>query len=163
MSLTMNLLRFPITFALIVVATATAAQMKSAPTPPAGGSVTMPSVDSSNAFKEIAAQAVAEKWLALLDRGEYGKAWDEGARLFRERVTREQWIESLPTTRGPFGALKSRKVEAAAFKTSMPGAPDGQYVIVRFRSELETKSNAEELMTLVYENGLWRPAGYLIR
>lgn len=148
---------------LPLCATATFAQMK-APTPStSGASVTMPAGDSSNAFREIAAQAAGEKWLGLLDRGEYGKAWDECAQLFRQRVTREQWVDSLPSTRAPFGAMKSRKVEVAAYKTSLSGAPDGQYVTVRYRTSFEKKDGAEEVITLALEDGVWRPTGYSIR
>ena len=138
------------------------AQMQ-APTPPSGGSVTLPAGDSSNGFRELAARAAGEKWLALLDRGEYSKAWDDCAQLFRQRVTREQWVDSLPSTRAPFGAMKSRNVETAGYKTSLPGAPDGQYVTVRYRTNFENKENAEELVTLSFEDGLWRPTGYFIR
>ena len=139
------------------------AQTKSSPPASPPGSVSLPGSDSSSAFKELIAQGAAEKWLELLDRGEYGKAWDQCAQLFRERVTREQWTSSLPGTRAPFGAVKSRKVDAAAYKTSLPGAPDGEYVTVRFRTAFEKKESAEELVTLSYEGGAWRPTGYFIR
>ncbi len=138
-------------------------QMKAPPPSTPGASVTMPAGDSSSAFKELVAQAAGEKWLGLLDRGEYGKAWDDCAPLFRQRVTREQWIDSLPSTRAPFGAVKSRKVEVAAYKTSLPGAPDGQYVTVRYRTSFEKKDDTEELVTLAFEDGVWRPTGYFIR
>ena len=155
-------LRFLLVF-LSVYAGASFAQMKPSTPPPSGGSVTMPAGDSSNAFRELAARAAGERWLALLDRGEYGKAWDDCAQLFRQRVTREQWVDSLPSTRAPFGAMKSRNVETAGYKTSLPGAPDGQYVTVRYRTNFENKENAEELITLSFEDGLWRPTGYFIR
>ena len=142
---------------------AVVAQMKSPSPSTSGASVTMPAGDSSAAFKELAAQAAGDKWLGLLDRGDYGKAWDDCAPLFRQRVTREQWVDSLPSTRAPFGAVKSRKVEVAAYKTSLPGAPDGQYVTVRYRTTFEKKDNAEELVTLVLDDGVWRPTGYFIR
>lgn len=152
-----------LTLFLSLYSVAAVAQMKAPPPSTPGASVTMPAGDSSNTFREIAAQAAGEKWLGLLDRGEYGKAWDECAQLFRQRVTREQWIESLPSTRAPFGAVKSRKVEVAGYKTSLPGAPDGQYVTVRYRTSFETKENVEEVVTLVFEEGVWRPTGYSIR
>lgn len=123
----------------------------------------MPSTDSSSAFKELAAQAAAEKWLVLIDGGEYAKTWEQCAQLFRERVTREQWVSTLPTTRAPFGAVKSRKADAAAYRTSLPGAPDGQYVTVRFRTSFEKKESAEEVVTLAWEDGAWRPTGYFIK
>ena len=139
------------------------AQTRLPPPSTPGASVTMPSGDSSNAFRELAAQAAGEKWLTLLDRGEYAKAWEECAQLFRQRVTREQWTDTLPSQRGSFGPVRSRKVEVAAFKTSLPGAPDGQYVTVRYRTSFEMKDGAEELITLAFEDGLWRPTGYFIR
>lgn len=160
----MSMLRLLAIFFLL--APAAQAQMKSTPTiptAPSTGSVTLPAGDSSNAFKEIAAQAAAEKWLTLIDRGEYGAAWDQCAQLFRERVTRQQWIDSLPNTRAPFGAVKSRKVDAAGYKSSLPGAPDGQYVTVRLRTGFEKKESAEELVTLSFEDGVWKPTGYFIR
>ena len=144
-------------------AAAASAQTKPMQPPSSTGSVTVPSGDSSAEFKEIAAQAAADKWLAAIDRGEYGQAWDDTAQLFRQRVTRQQWIDSLSSTRAPFGAMKSRKVELAAYRTSLPGAPDGQYVTVRFRTEFDKKETAEELITLSFEDGLWRPTGYFIR
>ena len=58
--------------------------------------------------------------------------------------------------------MKSRKVEVAAYKTSLPGAPDGQYVTVRYRTTFEKKEDAEERITLVFEDGVWRPIGYSI-
>jgi hypothetical protein len=148
---------------LSLYSAAVVAQMKAPPPSTSGSSVTMPAGDSSNAFKELAAQAAGDKWLGLLDRGEYSKAWDDCAPLFRQRVTREQWVDSLPSTRAPLGAMKSRKVEVAAYKTSLPGAPDGQYVTVRYRTNFEKKDNAEELITLVFDDGVWRPTGYFIR
>lgn len=148
---------------LSLCSAAALAQMKAPPPATPGASITMPTGDLSNAFRELAAQAAGEKWLGLLDRGEYGAAWDQCAQLFRRRVTREQWIDSLPSTRGPFGAMKARKVELAAYKTSLPGAPDGQYVTVRYRTSFENKDNAEELVTFAFEDSVWRPTGYFIR
>ena len=148
---------------LLLPAAVAVAQMKSSTPSTSGGSVTMPAGDSSNAFREVAAQAAGEKWLGLLDRGEYAKAWEECAPLFRQRVTREQWVDSLPSTRAPFGAVKSRNVEAAGYRTSLPGVPDGQYVTVRYRTNFEKKDGAEEVITLAFDDGVWRPTGYSIR
>lgn len=114
----------------------------------------------AQASKELAARVAAEKWLAILDAGDYGKAWDQAAKTFRERVKREQWVESLPKTRGALGAAKSRTVEVSSFKPSLPGMPAGDYVTVRFSTNFEKKNDAQELVTLVLEDGAWRPLGY---
>ena len=129
----------------------------------------MPVADTGSALPllpEVDLQAItltwetAEKWLAILDAGDYGKAWDQAAKAFRENVKREQWVESLPKTRGALGAAKSRIVEVSSFKPSLPGMPAGDYVTVRFSTNFEKKNDAQELVTLVFEDGAWRPLGY---
>jgi aspartate aminotransferase-like enzyme len=114
----------------------------------------------AQAAKEAAARTAAEKWLAVLDSGNYGKAWDQTAKAFRKNVTRQQWVESLPKTRGALGAAKSRAVEVSSYKASLAGMPEGDYVTVRFSTSFEKKSDAQEIVTLVYEDGAWRPLGY---
>jgi len=111
-------------------------------------------------FKEMAARLAAESWLALLDAGDYGKAWEQCAKAFRERVTREQWIEGLPKTRGALGAMKSRRAEVASYRPTMAGMPNGEYVTVRFSTTFEKREDAQELVSLVFEEGVWRPLGF---
>jgi hypothetical protein len=168
----MSLMRWLSAVALLAVACSAGAQLKpstSKPplTPPAAESTPKADVPakagSVEEAKEAAAQAAAEKWLLLLDRGEFGEAWDECAKLFRERVTRQQWLDGLPATRKPFGAMKSRKFEIAVYKTTLPGAPDGEYVTLRFITNFEKKDQAEELLTLALEDGAWRTTGYQIK
>ena len=48
----------------------------------------------------------------------------------------------------------------SSFKPSLPGMPDGDYVTVRFSTNFEKRNDAQELVTLVYEDGAWRPLGY---
>lgn len=144
-----------------------AATAQAQPIPSGPGTPSLPPPDptakESQDAMELAAQLTAERWLRLLDAGEYTKAWNQCSQLFRQRVPREKWLESVPVTRKPFGAMKARRTEVASRKTSLPGVPDGDYVTVRFNTTFENKANAEELMTLVLENGIWRPTGYFIK
>jgi hypothetical protein len=147
---------------LLCMLGATEAQLK----PPGPGVTPLPPAPAeakkteAQASKELAARGAAEKWLALLDAGDYGAAWDQTAKAFREKVKREQWVEALPKTRGVLGAAKSRSVEVSSYKSSLSGMPDGDYVTVRFSTSFEKKNDAQELVTLVYEGGAWRPLGY---
>ncbi len=113
--------------------------------------------------KESAAVTTAAEWLKLIDAGQYGKSWDECAPLFREKVSRQTWVENLPKNRAAHGAFKSRSFSAAQARTSLPGAPEGEYVAVRFLSDFENASGVEEVVTLMFVGGAWRPLGYLIR
>lgn len=151
--------------ALLGVLGSATAQLK--PSGPGTLSLPPPTVDlkkkEEQAAKEVAARAAAEKWLALLDAGDYGRAWDQGAKLFRERVKREQWVEALPKDRGTYGTMKSRRAEVSSYKTVLPGIPEGEFVTVRFSTTFEKKEDAEELITLMLEDGIWRPLGYGVR
>jgi hypothetical protein len=45
----------------------------------------------------------------------------------------------------------------------LPGAPDGDYVTVHYISDFEKNPAADELVTLVHQDGTWRPIGYLLK
>jgi hypothetical protein len=158
----MNIVRGTALVALLAAMATATAQLK--PSGPADPPLPLSSVESRNAeaqaAKEMAARLAAEKWLAIVDSGDYGKAWDQSARRFREAVTRQQWLDSLPKTRGTLGAAKARRVEVASYKSSLAGMPDGDYVTVRFATTFEKKDDAREMVTLVFEDGAWRPLGY---
>ena len=113
--------------------------------------------------KQEAAARVAAEWLKLIDSADYGKAWEECAPLFREKVTRPQWLDGVPKNRAEYGQFRSRKLSGAAYRKSLPGAPDGDYVTVRFISDYEKNPAADEIVTLTYQGGAWRPLGYLLR
>ncbi len=113
--------------------------------------------------KQEAAAKIAGEWLKLIDNADYGKAWDECSALFRQKVTRQQWVDGIPKNRAEYGTFKARKLDGAAYRNSLPGAPDGDYVTVHFISDYEKNPVADELVTLVYQDGAWRPIGYLLK
>jgi hypothetical protein len=114
--------------------------------------------------REDAAQAAAESWLALVDAGEYGDSWDEAAARFQGAVTRDQWEQAVNGVREPLGAVVSRKVKSRQYTKQLPGAPDGEYVVVQFETVFENKAEAVETLTpMVDKDGAWRVSGYFIR
>jgi len=119
---------------------------------------------ADNSPQEKAAVSAAEKWLALIDAGNYGDSWQEAAELFRNAVTAAQWKQSLQGARKPLGKLISRKVKTATYRTSLPGAPDGKYVVIQFDTSFEKKNSARETVTpMMEQNGKWRVSGYYIK
>jgi hypothetical protein len=113
---------------------------------------------------EDQAVKIAEEWLELVDRGEYEESWKETASLFRAVVTAEQWRQAAKGSREPLGALKSRKLKGAKFMTSLPGAPDGEYVVIQFDASFENKKMAVETVTPMKDkDGAWRVSGYYIK
>ena len=114
--------------------------------------------------KETAAVSAAENWLATVDAGKYAASWKEAAEFFRNAVKPEQWEQSMQAARKPLGKLISRKVRTKIYKTSLPGAPDGEYVIIQFETSFENKKTAIETVTpMMDKDGKWRVSGYYIK
>jgi hypothetical protein len=114
--------------------------------------------------KEAAAVSAAEKWLATVDAGKYAASWKEAAEFFRNAVKPEQWEQSMQSARKPLGKLVSRKVQTKIYKTSLPGAPDGEYVVIQIETSFENKKTSIETVTLMMEkDGNWRVSGYYIK
>lgn len=114
--------------------------------------------------KQKAAVTAAQQWLALIDAGQYALSWQESAAYFRNAVTEDRWEQLLNATRQPLGGLISREVKSAVYKTSLPGAPDGEYVVIRFETSFANKKSAIETVTPMFEkNGGWRVSGYYVK
>lgn len=110
------------------------------------------------------AQAAAERWVALVDAGDYAAAWDQAASLMKSHVDAATLEEGLRKARGMFGALSSRTVSARTYATELPGAPDGEYVVITTDASFEHKRGAVETITPAKEpDGTWRVSGYFIR
>lgn len=113
---------------------------------------------------EDLAQAAAESWLKLVDEGKAEASWERAARLFQGAVTKEQWKQALAGVRPPLGKLISRKLRSRQYSETLPGAPDGQYVVIQYESVFEKKTSALETITPMLDpDGAWRVSGYFIR
>ncbi len=114
--------------------------------------------------KQKAAIAAAEKWLALIDAGKYAKGWTKAAGYFKNAITQEKLVKSLNAVRKPLGQVISRKVKSSKYTTSLPGAPDGEYMVIRFETSFVNKKSAIETVTPILEkDGRWKVDGYFIR
>jgi len=118
----------------------------------------------ANPTAEKAALTSADKWLALVDEGKYSRSWDQAAEYFRNAVTRDQWIASLKAVRAPLGKLVARKLKSKQYTKTLPGAPDGEYVVIQYETQFEKKNSAVETVTPMLEkDGQWRVSGYYIK
>jgi hypothetical protein len=132
--------------------------------PRAGAETTSVATAPPKTDAERAAVAAAESWLAGIDAGKYAESWPVAAGLFRAAVTQPQWVAALESVRAPLGALVRRAPRSARTETSLPGVPDGRYVVMQFDTSFARKRSAVETVTFVLEkNGEWRAAGYFIR
>jgi hypothetical protein len=114
--------------------------------------------------KVAKAEAAALAWLALTDAGDYPRSWDQAAGYFRASISKPNWIHAVGNIRQPLGGLVSRKVRSATFKRSLPGVPDGEYVVIQYDTQFEHKDGAIETVTpLLDKDGSWKVSGYFIK
>lgn len=110
--------------------------------------------------KKAAGALAAQGWLVLLDRKDWGRAWETTGSVFRSKVPLGTWMDAIPKVRDPLGALVERKPVETAYKTTLQGQPDGEYVTAVFQTKFSNREVAE-VLTLVHESdGKWRVTGY---
>jgi hypothetical protein len=159
--------RLALLAAAVGVAATAQAQLKppaKAITPAPAAAAPAPTAASANPEMENAGKLAAHAWLVLLDRKDWGTAWDASSAVFRQSVPLGSWMDAIPKVRQPFGALVEREAVEAVYKTTMPGRPDGHYVSVMFASKFDQNPQVQEVVTAVREaDGRWRVAGYTAR
>jgi RNA polymerase sigma-70 factor (ECF subfamily) len=87
---------------------------------------------SSSRSVEGTAISAAEAWLSLVDNGQYVESWNEAAQYFKGAVSKDQWGKAIRAARKPLGKNLSREFMSKSYHTSLPGAPDGEYVVIQF-------------------------------
>jgi len=118
----------------------------------------------SAAGPEAVAQKAAEQWLALVDAGNYAESWKTAAGYFQTAVPQSQWEQTIAGVRKPLGDLVSRKLKSAQYAKSLPGAPDGEYVVLQFDTSFANKKTAVETVTpMLDKDGAWKVSGYYIK
>ena len=110
---------------------------------------------------EDEASAAGQKWLSLLDEQKYEESWTQAGTTFRQEVMKDQWVDGLKQQRRPMGSLVARTASRVDFAKTLRGAPDGEYAIIHYKSELQNRTITERL-TLVKEDGKWQVAAYAI-
>lgn len=111
-----------------------------------------------------AAQVAARSWLTLVDGRRYGESWDSGSVFFRQAVTRPGWEDALHKARSPFETFSGRQLLSASYRTALPQAPPGQYVVIEYRTGAGGGKKVVETVTpMKDQDGQWRVAGYFVR
>ena len=119
---------------------------------------------SGESQAEKAAVEIARTWLSLVDEGNYAKSWENTSQLFKTAISKTDWEKALNSARKPLGKLVTRELKSATYATSLPGAPDGEYVVIQFQTSFENKKSAVETITPMKDkDGTWRVSGYFIK
>ena len=111
-----------------------------------------------------AAHAASKEWLKKLDAADYTGTWEVAASMFKSAVSVQAWQQASHSVRNPLGAVRRRSDRSATYTKTLPGVPDGEYVVVQFNTTFENKAQAIETVTAALDrDGTWRVAGYFIK
>jgi len=107
-----------------------------------------------------AAIGASQQWLGFVDLGQYAESWSATGSLFQANMQQPQWVQTLTGARTPLGSVVSREVAGSEIRSSLPGAPAGQYALVSFATNFQNKPDVIETVTLMDESGQWKVVGY---
>jgi hypothetical protein len=102
-----------------------------------------------------------QAFLALLDGGNYSKAWEGVAATMQSTMSQSDFEKGMLSIRTPLGKLVARELKGQKHKTHLPGLPDGDYWVVAYTTTFENKPNVVETLVLgLGQDGGWKVAGY---
>ena len=106
----------------------------------------------------------AKQWLQTVDKGEYSKSWKTGSLTFKLTISEQHWNKLMKAIREPLGSVVSREPFEQRPAINPKGLPEGNYMVVFFKTKFQKKDNAHELVTLVQESdGNWRVLTYQVQ
>lgn len=116
------------------------------------------------ASPEKKAEICAKNWLQLVDAKNYAKSYDDAASFFKAMVKKDEWVRTLSNLRSMLRGPVSRKLISKKYTTKMAGAPDGEYVVLVYKTKFEKKTDAREVIVpMLDSDGKWRVSGYHIQ
>ena len=107
-----------------------------------------------------AAIGSAQQWLGFVDQAQYAESWSATGSLFQTNMPQDRWVQTLTGARTPLGTVVSREVAGSELRSSLPGAPAGQYAVVSFATNFQNKPDIIETVTMIDEGGQWKVVGY---
>ena len=110
-------------------------------------------------------EAASIRWLQLLDQGRFDDAWNEGASLLHQDITKNQWTDGTRHVRDRFGAVQGRELLAKDYHRQIQDGPDGDYFTLRYQTSFtDGRPPVVELITLVLApDEQYRPVAYGIK
>lgn len=123
-------------------------------------------VQQASATDSKTAQAIkaSEDFLLLVDTSQYSQSWDSASSFFKSQVSKENWVKQISGLRPAFGKVIDRQILGIQNVTELPGAPDGEYMVIQYNTSFEDKRKAVETITPMLDtDGKWHVSGYYIQ
>jgi hypothetical protein len=146
--------------AVVLAASLVPAPLRAQQGPPPSGTQ---QGNDPHAADELAAQRQALGFLGYLDQGRFADSYAYTGMLIRTQLDRDAFSTQIQKTRVDTGALQSRELIDSAYSTTLPGAPEGQYVMIHYHASFAKRPDTVETVTLTLAKGYWRVVGYYIK
>jgi len=106
----------------------------------------------------------AKAWLTLLDQKRYRQVWEASATHFKSEITLERFQQMIVVVRNPKWHVSERNLATIEYRPSLPQAPPGEYIILKFDIQFMGYDPAHEIVTMIKDiDGKWRVTGYFIK
>lgn len=147
---------------LILVGSIFALQAKEATTNGAALAIPPQTLSPEQQSQYQAGEITSKAWLNTVDKGEYGKSWEELSVITKHTVKKDEWEKILTKTRKPLGGVKIRDVVDIRSAINPKNLPAGNYMVMIYKTSFTAKSDVHELVTLFLQDGQWRVLTYQI-
>ena len=125
--------------------------------------LTLSSASLAQPSTDVGVEA-ATYWLKLIDDGYYPESWHNASPFFRSQIPEDKWVDTIGNLRKLLGGLAGRELASVQAVKTLPGAPDGDYLVIQFRSSFTAKHSAiETVIMLLGKDGRSAVAGYFVR
>jgi hypothetical protein len=91
----------------------------------------------------------ARGYLEFLDQNNFEEAWEEMSDLFRSLNNKTHWQNQQQVIRSIYGPLSFRQLLRFSYRQSYSLSPDGEYVIVQYKSGYQNRTDTVE--TVVFD------------
>jgi hypothetical protein len=106
------------------------------------------------------ALTVSLGWVQQIDAGKYDDSYAFTCTETRDRFPQDRWVNVLKAIRRQWGSVISREQLRHVYKPNGVEGLNGECVVVTYNTNFKNMSNATETVTLKWEDGQWRGAGY---
>lgn len=105
----------------------------------------------------------AKAFIAELDAGDWSGSWEVAGVMFQSAASAEEWAETVEPVREPLGAVKSRQLTNVNRVSTLPGAPEGDYEVLQFRTVFSARpGELTETIVMTMGRDGWEVAGYFV-
>ena len=113
----------------------------------------------ANEEEAKAGSLAAQKWLEMIDSGNYKQAWSSAHGFLHGTMPEDKWVKETTKARNKLGAVIERTLTSSKYMTKLPfpGAPEGEYVISTFETKFKKKGRRiQTVIVAKTDDGIWQ-------